>query len=166
MRNITKSISSTNTTITVRYISSDGIQEKTFNFVGCKSERIAKVRVRKEIGTDNFMVTSCEVTRGADEKRLTMGADTFYGNSQPCEDGKTYGHDTITASFTTSIYTVYTMDGMVSASIIGKTTPNKARKAIAEQLNDTNILLDENPRYDIERRWMPVATFEKYAKEC
>lgn len=166
MRNITKTISTTNATITVRYLNSDGLQEKAFTFAGCKSERAAKVRVRKELGTDNFMVVKCEVKRGTDEKRLTVDADTFYVKSQLCVDGVTYGHDTVTVQFTTSVYTVYTMTETLQISIIGKTTPNKARKAIAEQLHDTNIIVNETPAYETERRWMPVAKFEKLAHEC
>lgn len=166
MRNITKTISSTNASIVVRYLNNEGLQEKTFDFVGCKSERAAKVRVRKELGTNNFMVVSCEIQRGTDEKRLTIDADTFFTNSLPCVDGVTYGHDTITAQFTTSVYTVYTMTETLLVSIIGKTTPNKARKTIAEQLKDENILVNETPAYETERRWMAVAAFEMLAREC
>lgn len=166
MRNITKTISSTNATIIVRYITKEGLQEKTFVFIGCKSERAAKIRVRKELKTDNFMVVKCDVERGSDERRLTLDADTFYAQSEPCKENTTYGHDTITAQFTTSVYTVYTMTGNVSVSILGKTTPNKARKAIASELKDENILLDEKPTYTTERRWMSVSTFETLASEC
>lgn len=163
-RAITKVVSSRNVEITIRRIADGKMVTETYTING-RSINAAKAALVKQLKTNNFMVVSSRVVEGGDETRYTMDAETFSDLAEICEPDKVYGHDTITATFKVTVAEYYTMDSMEPKEFtyIGTTTERKLRKAIADVLDDDNILV-AGTNVMVQKLWMPKETFVKYAK--
>ena len=168
MRNITKSFATTSANVEVMHFNKDGeMQTLVTTFEGCKSERAARARLKSLLKTDNYILKSCEIVKGNGETRYTMDAELFYSLASVCTNGVTYGHDTVTVQFTVSYYDYYDVNGTKHVfTVLGKTTTSKALKAIREELNTQDVMINPNPTYSQTRMFMTREEFIAYATEC
>ena len=162
-RAITKTFSSSKTKAVIKYFDNGEIKERTFEIDGNKSERAISAHVFSVLKTRNFMLVSHENVESDNETTYTISADSFMSHSEPCEEGKSYGHNTITATFKKTIVTYYTADMTEHEyTYIGVTTDSKLRNAIITRIGDSNILVGKK-RIVEERRYMSKDDFIKYA---
>ena len=165
-RAITKTFGSSKTKAVIKYFDSGEIKERIFEIDGNKSERAISAYVFTKLKTRNFMLVSHENITGEDETTYTMSADSFVSHSEPCEDGKTYGHDTITATFKKTVVTYYTADMTEHQyTYVGVTTDSKLRNAIISRIGDSNILVGNKSIIE-ERRYMSKDDFMKYGTKA
>lgn len=163
-RAITKVVSSRNVEITIRRIDNGKMVTETYTING-RSINAAKAALVKKLKTNNFMVVDSRVVDGGDETKYTMDAETFADLAELCEPNKVYGHDTITATFKVTVAEYYTMDSEEphEFTFVGTTTERKLRKAIADAIDDENILV-AGTTVVVQKLWMSKETFIKYAK--
>ena len=163
-RAITKVVSSRNVEITIRRIDGGKMITETYVING-RSINAAKAALVKQLKTNNFMVIDSCVVDGGDETKYTMDAETFADLAEICEPDKVYGHDTITATFKVTVAEYYTMNSEEPKEFtyIGTTTERKLRKAIADVLDDDNILVGSTTVV-VQKLWMAKETYIKYAK--
>jgi hypothetical protein len=165
-RAITKTFGSSKTKAVIKYFDNGEIKERTFELEGNKSERAISAHVFSKLKTRNFMLVSHENMESDNEETYSMSADSFIKHSQPCEDGKSYGHYTITSTFKKTIVTYYTADMTEHEyTFICVTTDSKLRNAIISDIEDSNILVG-NKRIVEERRYMSKDDFMKYATKA
>ena len=165
-RAITKVFGSSQTKAIVKYFNDGKIEEREFLFDGNKSERAIQALVFKKLNTRNFMLVSHGNIAGTEEATYTMSADDFMLFSNPCDDGVSYGHDTVTSTFKNTYATYYTSDMEEHTFFyVGVTTESKLRKAIIEEIKDSNILVG-NIKVLEERRYMSKDKFMQYARKA
>ena len=84
-RAITKNFSNSKTTVTVRVLTENGLEEKQVVLEGNKSERAARIQCEKILGTPNFMLVSREVTEDEQNSATySMSAKLFVANADVC----------------------------------------------------------------------------------
>lgn len=165
-RAISKTFGSSKTKAIVKYFDDGKIKEREFVIDGNKSERAINAYVFSKLKTRNFMLVSHENIEANDESTYTMSADDFYLFSNKCKDGVSYGHDTITSTFKNTYATYYTSDMEEHTYFyVGVTTESKLRKAIIEEIKDSNILVG-NIRFVEERRYMSKDAFMEHARKA
>ena len=102
-RSISKTFGYSKTKAVIKYFDNGEIKERAFEIEGNKSERAINAHVFSKLKTRNFMLVSHENVESEDETTYTMSADSFVAHSKTCENGKSYGHDTVTATFISAV---------------------------------------------------------------
>lgn len=164
-RAITKVVENSKTNVTIKRFVDGYVKDEEFTFDGVKSERAIQALLFKRVKTRNFMVTSIEVVKGTNSATYTMDAETFVKYSNICENGVSYGHDTVTATFKNTKAQYMTSDfEMHEFTFVGQTTESKLRNAIIDECGDKNILVC-NVEIVEERRYMSKTDFVEKAKK-
>lgn len=164
-RAITKSFSNSKTTVIVRVLTENGLEEKQVVLDGNKSERAARIQCEKILGTPNFMVVSREVCEDEQNSATySMSAELFVANADICEPDKSYGHDTVTATMKITEVAYYTLDSSEPKKYYfsGVTTERKLRNAICEYEKTQNVIM-LNPTVSDIRYWMSKDKFIELA---
>ncbi len=134
-----------------------------FTVRGNKSENAAQALTERRYGK-NSMVVHMEKKATA---KLTLSASAFVLNSEVCETGKSYGHDTITAEFKVTYLTVMYRDdfGMHNSTLVysGETTDSKLLN-FAREVTLSKMCVVKSKKVTTERRWMPRDKYESLAK--
>ena len=134
-------------------------------FINCDgkpSPNKARIIAERECKTKNIMVLDI-VT---DETKLTISPDVFIANSKACENGVSYGHDTIVQTFKTTTISGFYMnaDGMKPFIVmyVGTTTQNKLLNFVRDEVAPNAVIT----RTDVMdcKRWMSKARFMELAK--
>lgn len=163
-RAITKTFGSKSVEITIRRIVNGELVTERYSFANCKSKRAAEMALRKQLKTDNFITVHTEVKDGGETTKYTMSADDFDFLSEYCQDGVTYGHDTVTVTMKETVAEYYTMNDTEPQefTMVGVTTERKLRKMIADAIEDENILVGEIMVHDV-RKYMSKDDFIAHA---
>lgn len=127
----------------------------------------ARTIVANQFGTNATITYINNIAMG----RVVLDDDYFYNYSEVCEDGKVYGHDTITKDFKMTQITVLYIDTDTHKPIVthmfymGHTTQNKLLKFVRDTYK-TGII--QNVIKFTVKRWMLKSTYtslcEKYGK--
>ena len=131
---------------------------------GNKSDNAAQLACEKRFGK-NSMVVYVEKRQAS---KLSLTADAFIKNSRICEEGKSYGHDFVTAEFKVTYMNVMYRDkkGMHTATLIynGETTDSKLLN-FARAATDSKMCVVKSKAVKKERRYMSRARYEMLATE-
>ena len=130
---------------------------------GRKSENSAQIMAEKKFGK-NSMVMHVVYKESA---KLSLSADMFLANSEICEDGKSYGHETVTAEFKITYISAMWRDksGLHEEVLIfnGTTTDSKLLN-YAREVTHSKLCVVKNKAIITERRWMSRAKYENLAR--
>lgn len=164
MRAINKIFGSSNTVATFVYMRDGEMVEETIEVAGNKSEVAIKNAIRKKLNTQNFFLKHYETKATGDEQTLSVDGVVFYDNSEPCIDGESYDRSFVTSTFKITHVAYMSASGIHECKIIDNVSEAKARRTIAKDINDDNILITGLIVKD-ERRYMPKDKFIELAKE-
>lgn len=165
MRTISKTFGGTITVATVGVIEGGKPMFVEKRIAGKKSMRAVTARMKSELGTSNFLVKDVRHEVTDNPVTYSVDGDTFFANSETCAVNTTYGHDTVVVGFKLTIATWYDGDFTEHQYVmLGTTTQNKLRNAIADAEKREDVLVGE-VKVITQKRWMPKDTFIMLATE-
>lgn len=145
MRTISKTFGSVETIVTAIVVEDAKPVVKQFTLKGRKNANSAAAILKKQLKTNNLMVKNVDVKDGGESVTYSIDAERFYYESSQCEEGETYGHDTVVVTFTLTFFDYVTMSDLENTRygvFIGTTTENKLLRFAREfDGNDEDVLI-------------------------